>query len=221
MDQIKFFIDFDGTITRTDVVDLVLQRFSKDGWQEAEKSWIQGRIGSRECLTRQIGSVSATKEDVRCLLKEVEVDPYFVSFWKKTRNLGIPIVVVSDGFDFIIREIFGRLSSEAGGGILRTPLFSNRLAWVGKKVKASFSKGPLCEHGCANCKERVIRKLRKKGDRIIFIGDGWSDRFAASVSHLTFAKGRLLKYCCEHRVPHRAYSSFKEVEEWLKDNISC
>ena len=59
---IKFFIDFDGTITLEDVVDRVLDRFASGEWKKVEREWVEGKIGSRECLSRQMSLVSAKQE---------------------------------------------------------------------------------------------------------------------------------------------------------------
>ena len=58
--MIKFFVDFDGTITKKDVVDMILERFADPSWKTVEKDWTEGKIGSRECLTKQLALVSAS-----------------------------------------------------------------------------------------------------------------------------------------------------------------
>jgi 2-hydroxy-3-keto-5-methylthiopentenyl-1-phosphate phosphatase len=49
-----FAVDFDGTVSLTDTTDHLLDRFSGPEWLEVEQDWVAGRIGSRECLARQI-----------------------------------------------------------------------------------------------------------------------------------------------------------------------
>src|SRR5471032_695977 len=39
--------DFDGTITRTDVIDTILERFADPSWEAVEDEWLSGKIGSR------------------------------------------------------------------------------------------------------------------------------------------------------------------------------
>ncbi len=46
--------DFDGTITLKDSTDLLLDRFADPAWLDIEKEWLLGKIGSRECLERQL-----------------------------------------------------------------------------------------------------------------------------------------------------------------------
>ena len=60
MMQWHIVCDFDGTITRTDVIDNILQRFADPSWQAIEAQWVQGEIGSRECLSRQLSLVNAS-----------------------------------------------------------------------------------------------------------------------------------------------------------------
>ncbi len=228
MGAMRFFTDFDGTVTKKDVVDLILERFASSEWKEVEQEWVSGKIGSRECLTRQIALVSATKQELSQLVSEVEIDPYFFSFLKTTKDLDIPVTIVSDGFRWVIEEILKRVSKNSRGLASTLPIFSNQLEWHGSNVQVRFPKGPVCGHACANCKARVIEDHREAGQKIIFIGDGLSDRFAATVSDLTFAKSKLLKFCEEKKLMHKKYSSFKEIEEWvlkqsaeIKEETTC
>ena len=64
MDKIRIFVDFDGTISTKDVVDTVLEKFARKEWLEVEKDWQEGKIGSRECLSRQINFVVAKEEEL-------------------------------------------------------------------------------------------------------------------------------------------------------------
>lgn len=215
MNPIRFFIDFDGTITKNDVVDMILERFGLSQWTQVEKLWLEGQIGSRECLARQMDLVSAADKEFKGLLDEVEVDPHFIHFLKRARDLNIPVAVVSDGFDVVIDHILKRSFGEFHGLLGELPVYSNTLKRNHRSFKAVFPEGPLCEHACANCKERVIDNLRGADEKVIFIGDGMSDRFAAKTADLTFAKGKLLKFCRENDIEHKEYSSFKEIDEWL------
>ncbi|MBF0494734.1 MAG: hypothetical protein HQL28_06355, partial [Candidatus Omnitrophica bacterium] len=69
-------IDFDNTITISDVLDDIIKRFSVDnGWVELEKAWVSGKIGSKECLKGQLASVSVTRPALAEYLSSVSIDP--------------------------------------------------------------------------------------------------------------------------------------------------
>ena len=213
--SVQFFIDFDGTITKTDVVDKILEKFASDEWKEIEKEWIEGTIGSRECLTRQLALVSATKTEISQLISEVEIDPHFVSFLKLADQYGVSVTIVSDGFRLIIEGVLKHALKNTGDLYKFISIYANDLVWKDEHLNVAFPDGAVCQHGCANCKPRVILKRQTKGKKVIFIGDGLSDRFAAMVSDLTFAKSKLLKFCEQKNIKHKKYSNFKEIEEWM------
>ena len=214
MDRLRIFVDFDGTITTRDVVDVVLEKFARKEWLDVEKDWQTGRIGSRECLTRQMNFVVAKEEELTHLIDPIEIDPFFIGFLKRSKEHGIPVSVVSDGFDLFIDQILKKNFKDSPEFLTGLPVFCNRLYWTGKGLKAVFT-GPPCAHGCANCKVAVIKKYSAPEEEIIFVGDGLSDRFAAEASDLTFAKGKLLDHCKTKNISHKAYSNFGEVTEWL------
>src|SRR3989338_8999040 len=139
MGKIRFFVDFDGTITTKDVVDLVLERFAKKEWRVVEKDWVEGRIGSRECLSRQIDFVVATEKDLLNLVEEAEIDPHFVSFLKEAKRLAIPVMIVSDGFDLFTEQILNRSLHDVPEILSSLPVFCNKLYWTGKGLKAVFA----------------------------------------------------------------------------------
>lgn len=211
--MIKFFIDFDGTISTTDVVDLVLEKFADAEWKRVEKEWAEGRIGSRECLSRQIALVRATNEDLKKLFCEVGIDSHFEGFLREAAARSLPLAIVSDGFDVAIQEILKRNITPVL--MDKLPIFCNRLEWAGGRPLAYFTGNGACTHGCANCKPAVMAQFRSPGDFLVFIGDGLSDRFAAEAADLTFAKGKLLDFCRERGLRHIEYRNFKDIQQWL------
>jgi len=217
--MLKFFIDFDGTISTADVVDAILERFASPDWRKIEEDWQKGKIGSRECLEKQINLLRITDAELRYIIEDVEIDPHFVSFLQKAAEFSVPVTIVSDGFDLVIRGVMERYFKNSIELLKNTSIFSNKILWAKDRLHIQFPEGPVCEHACANCKARVIEEKSSPEDTVVFVGDGLSDRFAAHVASLTFAKGKLLEYCRKNKINHQKYGSFKEVKEWLKKGI--
>lgn len=215
--NLRFFIDFDGTVTTQDAVDMVLDRFAGDEWKDIEKEWSKGKIGSRECLTRQIALVSTTRQEILKLAESITVDTGFVSFLRTLKSFSIPAVIVSDGFDVLIQSVLQRVLREEPALLKTLPVYSNRLSWVtDRKVKPFFlTSSSACVHGCANCKVRVMEKIKSEKDQVVFVGDGLSDRFAAAQSQVVFAKRSLLQFCQEQNIPNKAYEGFRDIEDWV------
>lgn len=99
------FVDFDGTIAPSDTTDLLLQQFADPRWQDIEEEWKAGRIGSRECLVRQIDLVRATPAEVDTFLQDIEIDPGFPEFVALCQDEGHDVTVVSDGLDRAVQTV--------------------------------------------------------------------------------------------------------------------
>jgi HAD superfamily phosphoserine phosphatase-like hydrolase len=130
----------------------------------------------------------------------------------------IPLAIVSDGLDFYIERIL------ANHRLLeRISCFSNELTFADtNRIEARFpyfSKG--CGR-CANCKAYHVREARKDGSKVIFIGDGLSDRCGAQAADYTFARrGRdLERFCDAHGIKHVKFDSFDVVLQETKDIVT-
>jgi 2-hydroxy-3-keto-5-methylthiopentenyl-1-phosphate phosphatase len=207
------FSDFDGTIAQVDVTDVILSEFADPAWHEVEEEWVQGRIGSRECLKRQMALVDASAKQLDALIDAVPLDPHFAEFHALTRERGIPFYVVSDGFDYVIRRVLRNCGVD--GELLNgSHLFSSAMGVRDRRVEVDFPHWPeVCIHGCATCKPEVMRRVRGRNRPVIFIGDGLSDRFAVEEADVVFARDKLLEYCREHRLACSAFETFGEIEQ--------
>src|SRR5438105_12900200 len=84
------FLDFDGTISRADVVDAMLERYARPEWLRVEEEWRAGRIGSRECLRRQMALVRAAPSDIDALIDAIGIDEGLAALLEVCATAGIP-----------------------------------------------------------------------------------------------------------------------------------
>jgi 2-hydroxy-3-keto-5-methylthiopentenyl-1-phosphate phosphatase len=200
----RVFVDFDGTIASADTTDLLLERFAAPAWRDIEEDWKAGRIGSRECMVRQIDLVRATPAEMDAFIRSVEIDKGFPSFVRLLRRLGHALVIASDGLDRTIRTVLDRNDIDV-------PYFANHLQWRGgDRWRLTF---PHARSDCAslsgNCKcgfaEGRPRELN------ILVGDGRSDFCMAERADLVLAKSSLLAHCRTTGLPHIAFDNFDEA----------
>jgi 2,3-diketo-5-methylthio-1-phosphopentane phosphatase len=205
------FLDFDGTITRNDVVDSILKSYANPTWLVIEEEWKAGRIGSRECLRAQMGLVRAKPQEVDALLDTIEVDEGFPALLGTCARHGVATHVISDGFDYCIARILGRPSLALTCHLDRLQIFASHLEPCGESWHVEFPYfKELCAHGCATCKPAVMHLVNPDCAPTIFVGDSLSDRYAASSADLVFGKG-LAEYCQECAVPQITYTDLADV----------
>ena len=76
------FLDFDGTISRRDAVDAILETYADPKWLTFEAEWRAGRMGSRDCLRAQMALVRASRKQIDALLDEIGIDEDLVLYLK-------------------------------------------------------------------------------------------------------------------------------------------
>lgn len=209
--SIKIFSDFDGTITPNDVGHQFFQTFAEPGWEELIERWKRGLLSGKECLTRQCAMTRVTRKQLEEYSDAQKIDPSFIDFVEYCKSKGYPILILSDGLDFYIQRILKNYKLDF------LKFYSNKLLFQGEdKVAPEF---PYYKFGCkfcGNCKGYHIRKNRSPGERIIYIGDGYSDLCAIKEADLVFAKGDLLEYCQQNSLEAFSYENFHDVLEKLK-----
>jgi len=213
------FLDFDGTITRRDAVDVILEAYADPEWLRFESEWREGRLGSRDCLRAQMGLVRASRGQLDTLLDEIEIDQGLIPLLEMCAAHNIPAHIISDGFDYCIRRILSR--AKRVGILLRgSRVCASRLEARGQLWRTEFPFfQQTCGHGCATCKPAVMRLLNPTNAPALFVGDGLSDRYAVASADLVFAKNGLATYCNENEIEHTLFRDLNDVaahlDRWL------
>ncbi len=215
----RVLVDFDGTIAPIDTTDLLLERFAAPEWHDIEDDWKAGRIGSRECMVRQIDLVRATPAVMDSFARSIDIDRGFTGFVELFRRLGHALVVVSDGLDRTIRTVLDRYNIDV-------PYFANHLQWRGDdRWRLTFPHARSdCTPLSGNCK---CNFSARHGALTILIGDGRSDFCLADRADLVLAKSSLLEHCRKNNLPHIPFQTFDQatalLAAWLdeRDATAC
>ncbi len=183
----EVWLDFDGTLTTSDVVDSVIREFCATGeWRQIEEAWQAGRIGSRACLAGQFELVQADEDQLIEFLAGISLDPGAASLLALLRQHDVRATIVSDGIDWFIERIFRAHRLEP------PPIRSNSLERRGESWRLTCPhSSQSCPVAAAHCKCASIERLAATGRARIYVGDGRSDLCAARKAQVRFAKGAL------------------------------
>jgi 2,3-diketo-5-methylthio-1-phosphopentane phosphatase len=207
--------DFDGTLSLTDVGYEVLLKFSGQGWDDIDRDYCEGRIGSMEAYGRIVSILGGTREDMlRYVAENTVVDPHFREFYAFCRDHGIDVKVVSDGLDFYIDYVLRK------HGLDDIPFYSNVMAFQGGRPRAiEFPHANEACSKCGTCKSNILESCRYGYGKILYVGDGYSDLCPARKADLVFAKGILwTRLSATDQEGVRKYRSFRDVKEYLSSN---
>lgn len=209
------FLDFDGTLTRRDVVDVILETYADPKWLLYEAAWRAGRMGSRECLRAQMSLVRVPRQQLDSLLDSIAVDEGLIDLFELCAAQKIPVHIISEGFDYCLNRILSRALN--GHRSLIKSVRASHLELSARPWRTEFPYAyQCCSHGCATCKPEVMRLLNPSNAQAIFVGDGLSDRYAVESADLVFAKNDLARYCRANSIAHVEYENLAEVAAHLQ-----
>ena len=199
--------DFDGTISVDDVTDAMLERFALPGWREIEAEWEAGRIGSGECMKRQVALLDMSRVELDDFLAGVAIDPHFLAFEKAARGLGIALQVVSDGIDSAIHRVLALYGLEG------LPVRANHLVQLDERRwrLTSPNAAGACVSACGTCKCELLAAHTATSHKVLFVGDGRSDFCVAGKAHFVLAKSRLIDHCVQEGIAHAAFVNFEDA----------
>ncbi len=201
--------DFDGTITRSDVAEDLLEAFAPRAWWEIEQLHRARKIGTREALVRQFALVRARKEDLlRFVDEHVRLDDTFPDFVAYCRDRQVRLEIVSEGLDVYLHFLLEKWGIDI-------PARTNRAMFEDGRMTIAYPYADATCTLCGTCKLLRLFELRTQGYRIAYVGDGHSDLCPAVEADLLFAKDELADLCREEDIAFIPFESFTDVRRGL------
>lgn len=203
--------DFDGTITQRDTLHVIVEAYgSTDLWTRLEPRLRAGEMTLEEAMTEEFAQVRATPDQVRHLVREhAPVRAGFAEFVAWTARSGHRLVVLSNGF----RSVIDPVLSDAGLGHLEVVANDARFSTAGCRLEWA-DRGERCALCDRPCKRRPLRE-RWRGERLVYLGDGISDRCTSQLADVIFARDGLAAHLAELGVPFTPFDDFHQVREAL------
>lgn len=209
--QAQVWIDFDGTITRKDVLDELILAFGKDdSWRAVEARWQAGEIGSFDCLREEFDVLRVDAPRLNQFLQAIPIDPGAASLFRLLKKHHISTAILSDGIETFISLILQRENIEP------VTIRSNRITHVDDRLGLVCPhRSPTCETNAAHCKCASIATLGVRSRTSIYIGDGRSDLCPARKADIVFAKNALARIFCEEGRPFIPFETLNDVKRVL------
>jgi 2-hydroxy-3-keto-5-methylthiopentenyl-1-phosphate phosphatase len=195
-------LDWDGTVTERDTLDLVLEAFGDPDVYARVEAELGQTLTLDEVIAQEFESVTAPLDEVaEWVLEHARVRPGFAELAAAQRPL-----VVSSGFHELIEPLL-----EREGVLDAVDLRANRLDPRPEGWRARFRVS--CR--CAVCGEACKRADLPAG-RVVYAGDGYSDRCAALAADLVYATGFLAGWLAERGVPFLRLTNFFDLAAALE-----
>jgi 2,3-diketo-5-methylthio-1-phosphopentane phosphatase len=202
------YCDFDGTITKNDCVNKFLSQYADNKWLDIEYQWLEGKIGSKECIKKQMGLIkNISHNELKDFIYSIEIDEYFLDFYNYLNEQNKKLVILSDGFDLFIKETLNIYN------ISDIKYYANKLLYKNNKFSLLFENSDKnCRTKAGMCKCSKILE-----EKFIYIGDGLSDSCVADKASLLFAKNKLQRFCDENNINYISFKTFNDILNYFRE----
>jgi 2-hydroxy-3-keto-5-methylthiopentenyl-1-phosphate phosphatase len=194
----RLVLDWDGTVTERDTLDLVLREFGDDEiYDRVEAELDRGAMTLNEVITAEFATVTAPLDEVVAFVVEhARVRPGFADLARARRPL-----VVSSGFHELIEPVLKR-----EGVLDAVELRANRVEARPDGWRVRFRVSEVCETCGEPCKRADL-----PAGRVVYAGDGHSDYCAALAADRVFAVGGLARWLRRRGVAFRPLTDFRAL----------
>jgi 2-hydroxy-3-keto-5-methylthiopentenyl-1-phosphate phosphatase len=199
---VRLVLDFDGTVTERDTLDLVLERFGDaEVYERAEAELDAGRMTLNEVISAEFATVTAPLDEVVAYVVEhARVRPGFAELARVRHPL-----VVSSGFHELIEPVL-----EREGVLDAVELRANRVEARPDGWRVRYRVAETCEV----CGEPCKRSDLPDGE-VVYAGDGHSDYCASLAAARVFATGGLAKWLDGRGVAFTPLTDFRALASEL------
>jgi 2-hydroxy-3-keto-5-methylthiopentenyl-1-phosphate phosphatase len=195
----RIVLDWDGTVTERDTLDLVLREFGDREVYERVESALGRTMTLNDVISEEFATVTAPLDEVvSWLLEHVLIRPGFAELARAYRPL-----IVSSGFQELIEPVL-----EREGLLDAVELRANNVEARPGGWRARFRVAQTCPA----CGEPCKRGDLPAGVEVVYAGDSHSDLCAALAADRVFATGNLAHWLRERDVPFANLTDFRALE---------
>lgn len=205
--------DFDGTFTRRDFFDLILERHDPPGARALWDRFLAGELTTFEGIAGVLGALRTDEKGALALVAAMDPPPGAAAAARALQAAGWEIVVASAGCRWYIERVLAKLG-------LEFTIHANP-GWFAPDrgvVMEPDPGSPYHDAALGIDKKAVVRAALARDRVVAFAGDSpLTDGPAALLvaPERRFATGSLARRFAADEVPHRAFAAWTEIAEGL------
>ncbi|MCX6023399.1 MAG: HAD-IB family phosphatase, partial [Chloroflexi bacterium] len=144
-------------------------------------------------------------------LETARIRPGAQEFFAWCAAQGVPVTVASNGLDFYIRPLLER------AGLHGADVVCGQATQREGSIEVSYEHLWDTAYPDERDQKRLaVRRMRERGLRTVYIGDGSPDFPAASISDVVFARYKLADRCTAEGIPFRPFEDFFDIVSALQ-----
>lgn len=210
--EFVFVSDFDGTLTKKDFYQMMIDDYLGDAGQTLYKEWRQGLHLDKDFLGKIYSTINREEDEILKDILRIEWDESAHEFIQKVRKCGGEFIILSAGTSYYIE----RLLKEKG--LSDVKVYSNPGIYKDKGIHLQIDKNSLYyseRYGID--KAKVVEDLKKQYTHVYYAGDSAPDILPCKIADMAFAKGSLQEMLRAENIDFIPIKSFKDVATILTE----
>ena len=206
--------DFDGTFTRRDFFDLVLERHPTPAGREGWRRFQAGELSHAEGIGAVFASLRTDAAGAEALVDALDPAPGTAAAVRRLQAAGWEVVIASAGCRWYIDRLLARLDLD-----VRVHASPGAFAPETGLVMTPDPDAPFFSAETGIDKPAVVRDALGRDPVVAYAGDSGTDRAAALLvpPRRRFLTGWLARRCGREGVPHAPVAAWPEIADRLLD----
>lgn len=204
--------DFDGTFSRRDFFDLILDRCDPPAGREAWRRYLAGELTHCQGIGGVFASLRTDLAGADALVAALDPAPGTADAVRRLQAAGWEIVIASAGCRWYIERLLGKL-----GVAVTVHAAAGDFAPATGLVLAPDARAPFFHPRTCIDKPAVVRDALARDGVVAMAGDSDTDRAAALLvpPERRFATGHLARSFAAEGVPHVAFTAWPQIVDGL------
>ena len=217
--KLAIFCDFDGMITKRDVIITIMERFAPPEWVKIKDDILYNRtIPLKTGIEMLFGLIDSNKKEaIESYIKEIVlIRDGFKELLVFCNENNIKFHVVSGGLGFHIYPILEEYLKD--GSLNKENIICNEADFGQEKIKVTYKYLPKNCTLCGDCGCCKIEFLENYPDSYkIVIGDSLTDLSPSKIADMVFARGDLIKYLNAEKINHKEFDTFFDIKKEIEN----
>ena len=213
MNSILIQADFDNTLTKGNVSELIHEQFGPDNWPEIHTKYKDKLITVEESNIYSFEHLNVPKSDLNEFVKNnVEFREGFLEFYDYIIDLGLDFKIVSSGVDFYIYAALSVLGIDHEA----VEILTGKATFNSKGIKIQYFDNQNNKIN-SKFKDTHTQYHRKIYSKIIYFGDSHTDLYSSQMCDIVFATDELQNYYKKNNLSHIPFENFYDVIQIFED----
>ena len=212
MSKFVFISDFDGTLTKKDFYQMIIDDYLGEMGTALYEAWRRKEYKDRDFLNKIYSSVNMEEEALIDYILSIEWDHSANEVIKKIKAAGGEFVILSAGTSYYIQHILKKQE------LTDIKVYSNPGIYKDKGLHLEIDEGSAYFSDIYGIdKAKVVQELKRQYDTIYYAGDSAPDIPACKLADVAFAKGGLQEMLEEEGVDFVPIKSYKDIQAYLME----